>query len=323
MRASRLVALLLLLQTRGRCTASELAETLEVSVRTIYRDLEALGAAGVPVYAEPGRNGGCQLIDGYRTRLTGLTAKEAEALFMSGVPGPVGELGLGTVLGAAELKLLAALPKDLADRASVTRQRFHLDAPSWFKSGRNEPHLAAIAAAVWEDHCVVIQYRHPGSAEPVRRHLEPFGLVLKAGVWYLVARRDGELRTYRVSCIDSVEADATPFERPAEFDLARYWGDAVAEFESNSPEVEVVVLASPSGFASLQRMAHGHGRELRDHEPASADRMRCVFAFESFDDAYGDLMWLGADVEVLEPDALRTRISDTATALHALYVPAG
>ena len=188
MRASRLVALLLLLQHRGRVTAGELAEALEVSVRTIYRDLEALGAAGVPVYAEPGRNGGCQLIDGYRTRLTGLTAKEAEALFMSGVPGPVGELGLGTVLGAAQLKLLAALPKELADRATVTRQRFHLDAPTWFKSGRNEPHLAAIAAAVWEDQRIQIRYRRSGADEPDTRQLDPYGLVLKAGTWYLVAR---------------------------------------------------------------------------------------------------------------------------------------
>jgi predicted DNA-binding transcriptional regulator YafY len=322
-RASRLVALLLLLQTRGRATASELAETLEVSVRTIYRDLEALGAAGVPVYAEPGRNGGCQLIDGYRTRLTGLTAKEAEALFMSGVPGPVGELGLGTVLGAAQLKLLAALPKDLADRATVTRQRFHLDAPSWFRAGRNEPHLAAIAAAVWEDRRIVMRYRHPGSTEPVVRHVDPFGLVLKAGVWYLVARRDGELRTYRVSRIDAVEPDSDGFERPPEFDLARYWADAVAEFESNAPEVEVVLLATKPGFASLQRAARGHGRQLREHRPVRGGRTRCVVAFESFEDAYGDLMWLGAEVEVLEPEDLRARVAETATALHALYVSAG
>jgi predicted DNA-binding transcriptional regulator YafY len=321
-RASRLVALLLLLQTRGRATASELAEALEVSVRTIYRDLEALSAAGVPVYAEPGRNGGCQLIDGYRTRLTGLTAKEAEALFMSGVPGPVGELGLGTVLGAAQLKLLAALPKDLADRASVTRQRFHLDAPSWFKTGRNEPHLATIAAAVWEDRCIVMRYRHPGSAEPVVRNVEPFGLVLKAGVWYLVARRDGEMRTYRVSRVDAVEASAETFERPVEFDLARYWSDAVAEFESSAPELEVTVIASESGFASLQRVARGHGRQVREHTKAGAGRLRCVVAFESFDDAYGDLLWLGAEVEVVEPQELRTRIAATANALHALYASA-
>jgi predicted DNA-binding transcriptional regulator YafY len=319
MRASRLVALLLLLQHRGRVTAGELAEALEVSVRTIYRDLEALGAAGVPVYAEPGRNGGCQLIDGYRTRLTGLTAKEAEALFMSGVPGPVGELGLGTVLGAAQLKLLAALPKELADRATVTRQRFHLDAPTWFKSGRNEPHLAAIAAAVWEDQRIQIRYRRSGADEPDTRQLDPYGLVLKAGTWYLVARRDGEMRTYRVSRVAEVVGLDEHFERPPAFDLARFWGESVAEFESNAPAVEVTVLASDAGFESLQRMSRYAGRALRDHEPLADGRTRCVFAFESFDDAYLDVLSLGADVEVLEPDGLRTRIAEMAGALQSLY----
>ena len=319
MRASRLVALLLLLQHRGRVTAGELAEALEVSVRTIYRDLEALGAAGVPVYAEPGRNGGCQLIDGYRTRLTGLTAKEAEALFMSGVPGPVGELGLGTVLGAAQLKLLAALPKELADRATVTRQRFHLDAPTWFKSGRNEPHLAAIAAAVWEDQRIQIRYRRSGADEPDTRQLDPYGLVLKAGTWYLVARRDGEMRTYRISRVAEVVGLDEHFERPPTFDLARFWGESVAEFESNAPAVEVTVLASDAGFESLQRMSRYAGRALRDHEPLADGRTRCVFAFESFDDAYLDVLSLGADVEVLEPDGLRTRIAEMALALQSLY----
>jgi predicted DNA-binding transcriptional regulator YafY len=319
MRASRLVALLLLLQHRGRVTASELAEALEVSVRTIYRDLEALSAAGVPVYAEPGRNGGCQLIDGYRTRLTGLTAKEAEALFMAGVPGPVGELGLGTVLGAAQLKLLAALPKDLADRASVTRQRFHLDAPTWFKSGRNEPHLAAIAAAVWEDQRIEIRYRRSGATETDIRHLDPFGLVLKAGTWYLVARRDGEMRTYRVSRVDDVKVLDESFDRPAGFDLARYWSATVAEFEANAPAVEVIVITSQPGFERLQRMARYGGRALRSHEPLDDDRTRVRFAFESYDDAYIDLLSLGAEVEVLEPEDLRTRIVEMVGALTALY----
>ena len=199
MRASRLVSMLLLLQTRGRLTAQELADELEVSVRTIYRDLEALGAAGVPVFAESGHHGGCQLIDGYRTRLTGLTTKEAQALFATGVPGAVGDLGLGTVLGAAQLKLLAALPKELTERLALARPRFHVDAPGWFQTSRTDPHLAEIAAAVWEDQRIEIRYRHPGDDAPVPRTLDPFGLVCKGGTWYLVARRDGELRTYRVS----------------------------------------------------------------------------------------------------------------------------
>jgi predicted DNA-binding transcriptional regulator YafY len=318
-RASRLVALLLVLQHRGRVTASELAETLEVSVRTIYRDLEALSAAGVPVYAEPGRNGGCQLVDGYRTRLTGLTAKEAEALFMAGVPGAVGELGLGTVLGAAQLKLLAALPKELAERASVTRQRFHLDAPTWFKSGRNEPHLAAIAAAVWEDRRLRITYRRPGARDADVRLLDPYGLVLKAGTWYLVARREGEMRTYRVSRIDDVTTLDECFERPADFDLSRYWGETVAQFEANAPAVEVTVVASHTGFERLRRMSRYGGRALRAHTPVDDDRVQVRFAFESFDDAYIDVLSLGADVEVIEPEDLRARIVNTAGALTALY----
>jgi predicted DNA-binding transcriptional regulator YafY len=319
MRASRLVALLLLLQHRGRVTAAELAEALEVSVRTIYRDLEALSSAGVPVYAEPGRNGGCQLIDGYRTRLTGLTAKEAEALFMAGVPGPVGELGLGTVLGAAQLKLLAALPKDLADRASVTRQRFHLDAPTWFRPGRSEPHLATIAAAVWEDQRIAITYRHPGAREAVERLLDPYGLVLKAGVWYLVARRDGELRTYRVSRVDAVETVDEFFDRPADFDLARYWSEAVAQFEANTPATEVELLVTERGFASIERMVRYGMRALLESESVDGDRRRCKVAFESIDDAYGDLLWLGAQVEVVAPAELRTRIAGMAADLAALY----
>ena len=292
------MSLLLLLQTRGRTTAAELAEELEVSVRTIYRDMEALSAAGVPVYAEAGPYGGCQLLEGYRTRLTGLTAKEAEALFASGVPGPVGELGLGTVLGAAQLKLLAALPKDLADRAALARQRFHLDAPSWFKAGRNEPHLAELAAAVWDDRCVDIRYRHPGAAEAAERHLEPLGLVLKAGVWYLVARRDSELRTYRVSRIERVTPGDDTFERPEGFDLAAHWRASVSQYEASMATVAVVV---------------------RERGTDGATWVEREVTFESLDDAYVQLLLRGPEVEVVEPTPLRARLAAVSAGLHAIY----
>ncbi len=185
MRASRLVQLLLLLQTNGKMTASRLAEELEVSVRTIYRDIEALSGAGVPIYAEAGPGGGVRLVDGYRTRLTGLTAEEAEALALSGLPGAASELGLGTVLAAAQLKVDAALPPELRSRAVRMRERFHLDAPGWFAREEPVPHLAALSRAVWEEQRVEIRYRKPEGE--VKRLLDPLGLVLKAGVWYLVA----------------------------------------------------------------------------------------------------------------------------------------
>lgn len=301
MRASRLVSLLLLLQHRGRLTAAELAEAVEVSVRTIYRDVEALGAAGVPVYTESGRNGGCQLIDGYRTRLTGLTTKEAEALFATGMPGPVGELGLGTVLGAAQLKLLAALPKELADRAVSARQRFHFDAPTWFRAARNEPHLATVAAAVWDDRRIVVRYRHPGSDDAAPRALEPYGLVCKAGVWYLVARRDGELRTYRVSRVQEVATLDEHFERPADFDLATHWQDAVAGFEASLPPVDVVVRASAHGIDELSWLTRSSGRAIKERYPLDDGWTHTTLAFESVDDAYTELLRLGADVEIIDP----------------------
>ncbi|MFD1150012.1 helix-turn-helix transcriptional regulator, partial [Saccharothrix hoggarensis] len=190
MRASRLLSLLLLLQSRGRMTARELADELEVSIRTIYRDVEALGASGVPVYADRGPAGGYRLVDGYRTRLTGLTTEEAESLFLAGMPGPAAELGLGAVVAAAQLKVLAALPPELRSRAGRVRERFHLDAPGWFRGDEGTPHVAGIADAVWRQRRLRIRYVRWAQVE-VERTVEPLGLVLKAGTWYLVARAHG------------------------------------------------------------------------------------------------------------------------------------
>ncbi len=176
MRASRLVNLLLLLQTRGRMPAVELARELEVSVRTVYRDVDALGEAGVPIYGERGPHGGIRLVGGYRTRLTGLTPEEAQALFLSGLPGPAAELGLASVVAAARLKVLAALPPELGARAGRLTQRFHLDAPRWFQSREEVPHLETLARAAWEDQPLEIVYERPDRA--VTRHIEPLGLVL-------------------------------------------------------------------------------------------------------------------------------------------------
>src|SRR6478752_7801224 len=173
MRASRLVSVLLLLQARGRLTAGELARELEVSERTIHRDVEALSASGVPIYAERGVHGGIRLVEGYRTRLTGMTAEEAEALFLSGVPGPAAELGLGTVMAAARLKVLAALPPELRSRASRLVERFHLDVTGWFQTGEEAPLLPVLSEAVWESRRVDAVYER--NHELVQRRLNPLG----------------------------------------------------------------------------------------------------------------------------------------------------
>src|SRR5215218_471427 len=222
MRASRLLSILLLLQTRGRMTAQALADELEVSVRTVYRDVDSLSEAGVPIYGDRGPDGGYQLLDGYRTRLTGLTAGEAESLFLAGLPGPAAELGLGTVLAAAQLKLMAALPPELRSRAGRIRERFHLDAPGWFQEAEQPPYLEAVADAVWNQRPLRIRYERWGGVT-VERTVEPLGVVLKAGSWYLVAAVEGQSRTYRVSRLLDVQPVDGHFERPEEFDLVPYW----------------------------------------------------------------------------------------------------
>jgi predicted DNA-binding transcriptional regulator YafY len=311
-RAGRLVSILLLLQIRGRVTAAELAERLEVSVRTIYRDLEALGAAGVPVCAEPGPRGGCWLVDGYRTRLTGLTAEEAEALVLAGVPGPVGELGLGTALAAAQLKLLAALPDQLREQASRAGRRFHLDVPGWFSAREGLPHLAAVVSAVWDDRALRLRYRRE-AGQPVLRVVEPLGLVLKAGLWYVVARLQGrgEPHVYRVSRV----MEATPleerFERPPGFDLADFWSRWAREFEVSRPSTTVTVRLAPEALAHLRVTPAG--------PPDEEGWVRAELSVERLEWAESQLLALGAGVEVLSPAELRERIARTAGEIAARY----
>ena len=320
MRASRLVSLLLLLQTRGRMTAAELGRELEVSVRTVYRDLDALSEAGVPVYAERGPGGGAQLVEGYRTRLTGLNADEADALFLSGVPGPAAELGLGTVLAAAQLKVLAALPAELRGRASRVRQRFHLVIPGWFGPDEPLPTLPTIAEAVWGDRRLRIRYRR--GEEVTDRLIDPFGLVLKAGTWYLVARRDGSMRTYRVSRVVEAVVTEEPFERPEDFDLASHWDAASAEFTGLMTRAEVRLRVAPDGLGALS-YAVGSGRvraALEEAGPADADGWRTLsLRLDSLDWAHEDLLGAGDGIVVLEPPELRARMATMARAIAARY----
>ncbi len=319
MRASRLVQLLLLLQTTGKMTASRLATELEVSVRTIYRDIEALSGAGVPIYAEAGPGGGVRLVDGYRTRLTGLTAEEAEALALSGLPGAASDLGLGTVLAAAQLKVDAALPPELCSRAVRMRERFHLDAPGWF--AREEP-VPVLARSVWEEQRVEIRYdKRDGE---VKRVIDPLGLVLKAGVWYLVALsgRTRSLRTFRVSRVKAVRDLHEPCQRPDGFDLATHWDQASDGFLGSWPTVPVEVRMRAELLWLVRFVQDPKRAQLAidgASEPDAEGWVTLTMRFENLEMAGYELMRFGGDLEVLEPVELRQTLSERAASMVSRY----
>ncbi|MFB7907996.1 helix-turn-helix transcriptional regulator [Kitasatospora sp. NPDC056076] len=307
MRASRLVTLLLLLQNRGRMTARELAQELEVSVRTVYRDVEALAAAGIPLYGEAGHEGGYRLVDGYRTRLTGLTAEEAQAAFLAALPGTAADLGLGGALATAQLKLRAALPAELREHAGRIQERFLLDAPGWYGRADETPHLAAVAAAVWARRAVVLRYRRWRAPEEIERRVEPYGLVLKAGRWYLVAGGPSGTRTYRVDQVIELRPLPEEFSVPEGFDLPAYWQAHLADFRARLHTGEALVRLTPEGARRLG-VPPGEGGWTQARVP-----------IESVDHAHGEFLRLGADIEVLEPAELRERIAGTVRALAARY----
>ncbi len=322
MRASRLLSILLTLSARGRVSAAALADELEVSVRTIYRDVEALGAAGVPVYATRGRSGGIQLLDGYRTRLTGMTADEADALFLAGLPGAAADLGLGSVLAATQLKLLAALPPELRERAARIRDRFYLDAPGWLRENDAPPFLASIAEAVWTQHRLDVRYERANRAV-VDRVLDPLGLVLKAGTWYVVAATDDDRgpRTYRISRVHSAAVRDETFERPSDFDLEAFWADYQRGYAERVYRERAVVRLSPEGRELLFLIGTIPARRARAGMSAPDEHgwTRTTVPIESVRHAQHALMQLGEHVEVLEPADLRAAIEQSARQMVARY----
>jgi predicted DNA-binding transcriptional regulator YafY len=321
-RASRLVNLLLLLQTRGRMTAAELARELEVSVRTVHRDVEALSEAGVPVYADRGPHGGVRLVDGYRTRLTGMTGEEAEALFLSGLPGPAAELGLGTVVASSRLKVLASLPPELRARATRLVERFHLDAAGWFQASESVPYLAMLSEAVWEIRQVRIVYER--GDKMVERTVDPLGIVLKAGVWYLVGSTDGQIRTYRVSRVSSADVLETRFDRPDGFDLVSYWSESSAAYERDAPRAEFTIRIRPDRLDRLASVVGDRNvaaaERLSQPDPEGWLRLRLRIGWPN--EVPGQLLALGEDIEILEPEDLRARVIDLARDVVRRYAPA-
>ncbi|TXL92751.1 WYL domain-containing protein [Streptomyces sp. IB2014 016-6] len=320
MRAARLIKMVLLLQSRPSMTGAELARELEVSERTVTRDALALSEAGVPVYSDRGRSGGYRLVGGYRTRLTGLARGEAEALFLSGLPNALREMGLQDAASAARLKVSAALLPSLRGASDSAAQRFHLDAPGWYKEPQTPELLPAVAEAVWDDRTVVARYRRQDTE--VERELAPYGLVLKAGVWYLCARVDTSFRVYRIDRFTEITLSQERFERDESFDLPAFWDERAAQFTRSILRTEVVLRLSPEGLRQLPYLTdRASAREAAEAAgPPDGDGWTTLtLPVESADVAFTQLLAFGPELEVVEPAELRARFADSAERTARLY----
>lgn len=315
MRASRLLSILILLQLRTRLTAQALAAEFSVSERTIYRDIDELSAAGVPVYGERGAGGGFQLLDGWQTRLTGLLPDEAESLALIGLPGAASQLGLGTAPQRLRQKLLAALPGDNASLAGRLQERFHVDPLDWYRGTEPVAHLPTLTRAVLDQQAVAVRY---DSWRGVADHeLRPLGLVLKAGTWYLVAqtRRDQgwPTRTYRVAAIQALDVLPSRFSRPRRFDLATHWAESVQQFETSLHTGTATLRLSEQGRRRLARL----GRHAQDALAAAAAPdpqgwAQVELPTEHTEQAALLVLSLGPEAEVLAPPELRQTVAQWA-----------
>jgi len=323
MRSDRLLSLLLILQARGRVTAPAVAAELEVSVRTVYRDVEALSAAGVPVWTEQGRGGGIALMPGYRTDMTGLTAQESRALVALTGRAVPDDLGMGSALAAAVHKLVAAVPASHRAAAEQARDRVLVDHAGWYRQSTQAPHLTAVQEAVWSDRRLRIHYRH-GDGEAAQYLLDPYGLVVKAGVWYLVAGHRGRSRLFRIDRLLAAEVLDAPARRPGHLDLAAEWARLRADVERPREVVDVRVRVRESRVPTLLRVTRGqrtpddareeNGPAERSSETDATGWRTFTLAFRAPGAAVAALLGFGGDVEVLEPPAVRALLVETARA---------
>jgi predicted DNA-binding transcriptional regulator YafY len=319
MLASRLISILMVLQARQRVSAQELASELEVSVRTIYRDVDQLSAAGVPVYAERGRGGGFLLREGYRTQLTGLTPDEADTLLLAGLSGPAADLGLESALASAERKMLAALPAGQAGRAVAARQRVLLDPVGWHRRVERPPHLALLAQALWTQRRVSLHYE--SWTADTTRTVNPLGLVIKAGVWYLVAGTEQSQRTYKVGQIVSMQISAERFDAPRQFDLARYWSAQLKRFEAQLFRERATLRISPEAMCRIERLGPGAGQAAHAVTPDSSGWRVAEVPIEGIEHSALEILGFGASLEVVAPRALRERVTELAAEVSGLYAP--
>lgn len=317
MRASRLLAILILLQVRGRMSASDLAGEFEVSVRTIHRDIDQLSAAGVPVYAERGREGGFRLHDGYQTRLTGFSGDEAQFLLLAGLGAVAADLGVASQVAVSQLKLAASLPPAQGARARSFAERFLFDPTDWYRDRERPAFLATVAQALWQERRLRMDYE--SWDKRVARIVDPLGIVLKSGTWYLVAASRGVARTYRVASILTAAVENEPLRAPAKFRLETYWKTRVAEFERSLIKGLAQVRLSARGVRRLSDLSAACAEALRQSTPAANGFTDATVPIESVDHAAALFLRLGTDVEVLSPQPLRRKLAEVGARLVALY----
>ncbi|MBL8093718.1 MAG: WYL domain-containing protein [Anaerolineales bacterium] len=319
MRADRLLSIVLLLNARGRLTARQLADELGVAERTIYRDLEALNIAGVPVYTQAGPEGGIFLDEHYRISLTGLNPAQVRALFVASGVGPLNDLGLANAHQDSQLKLFAALSTAQRAEAERMRQRIYIDPTLWFQAPEGLAHIQELQRAVWEDRRVRVEY-HAVETDWRVRDLDAYGLVAKANIWYLIGRKpDGAWRSYRIGRLRQVEVFDERFERDPEFDLITYWRAAATAFERESvtrvPACTATLRVHRSVDWYFPGFFEGRYERLTDADAEGWSTMRVTFA--SQDEARTRVLGLGTAVVVVEPAALGREVLDTARAILA------
>jgi predicted DNA-binding transcriptional regulator YafY len=316
MRADRLLSLVMLLQTRGKMTSQALAEELGVSRRTILRDVDALSFAGIPIYSEGGHGGGMALDENYRLTLTGLKEAEVRALFLSSNASLLHDIGLGEAAESTLLKLAAALPEPHQPSVDSLRQRILIDPVWWWHDLQPLPFWDELQQAVYEDRCIRVSYETYGGAES-ERVLEPYSLVAKASLWYLIARRDGELRTYRVSRLKQVTLLDQHFQRAPDFDLPTYWQEHIQEFLSTLTEYAFTLRIDSRHMASSKWYTPGRTEIL---EPPGDDGwLTARLWMESEEQAVLLVLTMGTSAQVVEPDALREKVIHYARSILTIY----
>ncbi len=317
MRADRLFSIVLLLQSHRHLTARDLAGRLEVSERTIHRDMEALSGAGIPVIADRGAGGGWSLLGDYRTNLTGLNEAEIQSLFVSRPSRLLADLQLDKAAEGALLKLRAALPSSYRRGAEYARQRIYVDIGGWSRSDETVPLLHVLQEGIWQERKLRMKYERSG-CEAIERLVDPLGLVAKGSVWYFVAAVDGNVRSYRVSRVQSVELTDTPCIRPLDFGLALFWEHSAAQFRAQLPRYQALVRVRPE-IIPLMPYAGRFARVEQVFEPDADGWVRVSLRFDIEEMACQYALGFGSQLEVLEPLALREKVVAAAKNIVAFY----